>query len=179
MQAHWTTSQATIFRIHAKISKDNHHSMAIISDYLEHDVEFVHSAQRIIVDYIQSAYPGVKKLNYDSDGASQHFKNNKNILKLTYHYTDFGLPASWTFYATGHGKSAADGIGAAIKHQANRQILCSNSSSAILTPEDLYKFAWHSNEINVFYMNRTHIKHNSERYDLHVRWKQRGAEGKC
>ena len=178
MQAHWTTSQATIFTIHAKISKDNHHSMATISDYLEHGVEFVHSAQRIIVDYIQSDYPGVKKLHYDSDGAPQHFKNNKNILNLTYHYIDFGLPASWTFCATAHGKSAVDGIGAAIKHRANRQTLYSNSSSAISTPEDLYKFAWHSNEINVFYMNRTHIKHDSERYDLHVRWKQRGAEGK-
>ena len=178
MQTHWTTSQATIFTIYAKISKDNHHSMAIISDYLEHDVEFVHSAQRIIVDYIQSAYPGVKKLNYDSNGASQHFKNNKNILNLTYHYIDFGLPASWTFCATAHGKSAVDGIAAAIKHRANRQTLCSNSSAVILTSEDLYRFAWHSNGINVFYMNRTHIKHNSDRYGLHVRWKQRGAEGK-
>ena len=46
-----------------KISKDSHHSMAIISDYLEHDVESVHSAQHIIVDYIQSVYLGVKKLN--------------------------------------------------------------------------------------------------------------------
>ena len=178
MPAHWTTSQATIFAIYAKISKDNHHSMAIISDYLEHDVEFVHSTRHIIVDYIQSAYPGIKKLNYDSDGALQYFKNNKNILNPTYHYTDFGLSASWTFGATAHGKSAVDGIGAAIKHGANRQTLCSNSSSVILTPEDLYKFARHSNEINVFYMNRTHIKHNSERYGLRAGWKQYGVESK-
>ncbi|CAF1539642.1 unnamed protein product [Rotaria magnacalcarata] len=178
MQAHWATPQATIFTIHAKISKDNHHSMAIISDYLEHDVEFVHSAQRVIVDHIQSVYPGVKKLNYVSDGAPQHFKNNKNILNLSYHYTDFGLPASWTFCATAHGKSAVDGIGAAIKHRANRHTLGNNSSSVILTPEDLYKFARHSNEINVFYTNRTHIKHNTERYDLYARWNQHRVEGK-
>ncbi|CAM4790993.1 unnamed protein product [Rotaria magnacalcarata] len=178
MQAHWATPQATIFTIHAKISKDNHHSMAIISDYLEHDVEFVHSAQRVIVDHIQSVYPGVKKLNYVSDGAPQHFKNNKNILNLSYHYTDFGLPASWTFCATAHGKSAVDGIGAAIKHRANRHTLGNNSSSVILTPEDLYKFARHSNEINVFYTNRTHIKHNSERYGLYARWNQHRVEGK-
>ncbi|CAM4915347.1 unnamed protein product [Rotaria socialis] len=146
------------------------------SDYLEHDVEFVHSVQRVIVEYIQSVYPGVKKLNYVSDGAPQHFKNNKNIFNLTYHYTDFGLPASWTFCATAHGKSAVDGIGAAFKHRANRHTLCSNSSSVILTPEDLYKFARHNNEINVFYMNRTHIKHNCERYDLHDRWKQYRVE---
>ena len=152
--------------------------MAVISDYLEHDVEFVHSAQRVIVDYIQSVYPRIKKLNYVSDGAPQHFKNNKNMLNLTYHYIDFRPSASWTFCATAHRKSAVDGIGAAIKHRANRQPLCSNLSSVILTPEDLYKFARYSNEINVFYMNRAHIKHNSDRYGLHVRWKQRGAKGK-
>ena len=94
MQAHWTRAQATIFTIHIKVSKGNHHSIAIINDYLEHDVEFVPVAQNVIVDYIQSLYFGVKKLNYVCDGAPQHFKNNKNIFNLTYHYIDFEVPGS-------------------------------------------------------------------------------------
>ena len=178
MQAHWTTPQATIFTIHIKVDKDNHHSMAITSDYLEHDVEFVHAAQNIIVDYVQSLYSSVRKLNYVSDGAPQHFKNNKNILNLTYHYNDFGIPASWTFCATAHGKSAVDGIGAAIKHRANREALYGNSSCVILTPEDLYTFARQNTAINIFYVDKTRIKQNSERYRLYARWKQHGVEGK-
>ena len=63
MQARWTTPLATIFTIHAKAGKNSHYSMAIISEYLEHDVEFVHAVQNVIVDYIQTLYPGVKKLN--------------------------------------------------------------------------------------------------------------------
>ncbi|CAF2147192.1 unnamed protein product [Rotaria magnacalcarata] len=178
MQAHWTTPQATIFTIHIKVDKDNHHSMAIISDYLEHNVEFVHAAQNIIVDYVQSLYPSIKKLNYVSDGAPQHFKNNKSILNLTYHYNDFGIPASWSFCATAHGKSAVDGIGAAIKHRANKQALYANSSCTIFTPEDLYKFARQNTAINVFYMHKNRIQQNSEKYHLCSRWNQRGVEGK-
>ena len=64
MQAHWTTPLATIFIIHVKVGKNNHHhSMAIISEYLEHDVEFVHAVQNVIIDYIQTLYSGLKKLN--------------------------------------------------------------------------------------------------------------------
>ena len=63
---------------------------------------------------MQSTYSTVKQLNYVYHGAPQHFK--KNILSLTYHKVDFGLPAAWTFCATAHGKSAANEIGAAIKY---------------------------------------------------------------
>ena len=46
---------------------------------------FVHAAHSIISDYVQSAYPAAKQLNYFSDAAPQHFKNSKNILNLSYH----------------------------------------------------------------------------------------------
>ena len=64
----------------------------------------------------ESLHPSVKHFSYVSDGASQHFKNNKSILNLTYHQSDFGVPASWTFSSTAHGKGPMDGIGAAIKY---------------------------------------------------------------
>ena len=62
MQAEWTIVQATIFTIHLKINKEKHHIMVVISDYLAHDVEFVHAAQGIINRYVQSIYPTVKQL---------------------------------------------------------------------------------------------------------------------
>ena len=94
MQAHWTILRAAIFTIHIQIDKDSHYSMAIISDYLEHDVRVVHIDQNIIVDCVQSVYSVIKKISYISDGASQHFKKNKNILNLTYYSINFGIPAS-------------------------------------------------------------------------------------
>ena len=177
MQAHWTKQQATLFTIHLKVTKDIHHSMILISDYLAHDVEFVHAAQGVISDYVQSAYPAVKRLNYVSDGAPQHFKNNKNILNLTYHATDFGIPASWSFNATAHGKGAVDGIGAAVKYRATKKVLSGTADDAILTPEDLYKFAQKDSSMNVFYLNRARIKSNGEKYQLSNRWTRDRAEG--
>ena len=63
MQAHWEKQQATLFTIHLKVAKDIHPSTVMISDYLAHDVEFVHAAQGIISEYVRSAYPAVKRLS--------------------------------------------------------------------------------------------------------------------
>ena len=178
MQAHWTNPQAALFTIHLKINKDKHQSMVIISDYLVHDVEFLHAAQGIISDYVVSVYPGVKQLNYVSDGATQHFKNNKNILNLTYHQTDFGIPAVWSFSATAHGKSAVDGIGAAVKHRATKRVLNGNTADAILTPQELFRFAQQDISINVFYLSKERIKHNEKQFGLHGRWSHNKTEGK-
>ena len=103
---------------------------------------------------MESTCPIARQLNYVSDGAPQHFKNNKNILNLTYHRVDFGLPAAWTFCATAHGKSAADGIGAAIKYRATKKVLSGNMSDAILTPEHLFKFVKRDTAIDVFYLEK-------------------------
>ena len=83
-----------------------------------------------------------------SDGTRQHFESNRNILYLTYHSIDFGISASWTLCVTANGKGAVDGIGAAIKHPANREVFSSNSSCVILTSEDLYIFTRRNTTIN-------------------------------
>ncbi|CAF1544967.1 unnamed protein product [Rotaria magnacalcarata] len=176
-QAHWTNQQATLFTVHIKTAKEKHHSLIIISDYLAYDVEFVHTAQSIISDYVKSIYPTVKQLNYVSDGAPQHFKNNKSILNLTYHQVDFGIPVSWSFSATAHGKGAVDGIGAAVKYRTTRMVLSGTTSDAILTPEDLYKFTQSDSSMNVFYMNQKRIKNHCEKYQLLNRWNRDKPEG--
>ena len=68
--------------------------------------------------------------NYLSDGASQHFKDAKNM-NLTYHKTDFNISTSWTFSATSHGKGPVDGIGAAVKSRATRHILTAAPEKSI------------------------------------------------
>ncbi len=104
-QAHYNTFQATIFTINIHVTNNTHHAVAIISDCLDHDVRFVHAAQKIITQFVRDNYPDVTHLNYVTDGASQHFKSNKSILNLTYHNRDFGIAASWTFASTAHGRS--------------------------------------------------------------------------
>ena len=47
-QAHYNSAQATIYTINIHVTNKTHHAMAIISDCLDHDVKFVHAAQKII-----------------------------------------------------------------------------------------------------------------------------------
>mgnify|MGYP006892809014 CR=1 FL=1 len=74
-----------------------------------------------------------------SDGASAHFKNNGTIFNLMHHKADFGLEACWTFTATGHGKSAGDGIGALLKSTARRSTLSKNI--LLSTAKDFFEFS--------------------------------------
>lgn len=74
-----------------------------------------------------------------SDGASAHFKNNINMFNLIHHKTDFDFEACWTFTATGHGKSAGDGIGAALKSTARRATLSKNIR--LSTAKDFFEFS--------------------------------------
>jgi hypothetical protein len=74
-----------------------------------------------------------------SDGASGHFKNNANIFNLIHHKIDFELEACWTFTATGHGKSAGDGIGATLKSTARHATLSKNI--LLSTAKDFFEFS--------------------------------------
>jgi hypothetical protein len=44
-----------------------------------------------------------KKNVYFSDGSPAQYKNRRNLLKITCHNEDFGVPAEWHFFATSHG----------------------------------------------------------------------------
>jgi hypothetical protein len=176
-QAHWTTPQATIFTVHITVDKTTHHSHPFVSDHLDHNVDFVHAAQGVIVQFIRHRYSTVKRVNYITDGAPQHFKSNKSMLSFTHHESDFGIPAAWTFSATAHGKGPVDEIGAALKYRATRRVLSGRRTDAILTPQELYQFASTDTKINVFYLSRQDIKQNSESMDLNKRLTQKAVKG--
>jgi hypothetical protein len=83
---------------------------------------------------------------------------------LIHHKDDFNIGASWTFSASGHGKSACDGIGATVKSTGTRSAL--TSGKVFLSVEDFYNFTKKSNDdaarmnntaeppINVFYLKK-------------------------
>ena len=94
-----------------------------------------------------------------------------------YHESDFEIPAAWTLSAIAHGKGPVDGIGAALKYRATRRVLSVRREDAILTPQELYQFAWTDTKINVFYLSRQDIKQNSESMNLSKRLTQKAVKG--
>ena len=72
-------------------------SMCIINDCLTHDKVTVASFQRLVIPYLTSQYPNIKKIIYFSDGSLAQYKNKKNFLNLCHHKDDFKLNAECLF----------------------------------------------------------------------------------
>ena len=96
--------------------------------------------QRILTNYIKEKFPQILNLEYFSDGCSGQYKNLKNFLNLTYHFHDFNLNASWSFFATSHGKSPCDGVGGMIKRKLTQASLMRPTENQILSAEAVFEF---------------------------------------
>ena len=68
--------------------------------------------QKEPIAYLKSHYPQLTQVEFFSNECGAQYKN---FLNLTYHQSDFGIKASWSIFATTHGKSPWDGIGGSVK----------------------------------------------------------------
>lgn len=117
-------------------------SICVISDDLNHDVPMVFKTQEVILSYIKSSLPHtVRNIEYFTDGCSAQYKNCKNFLNLCYHEQDFfGWTAKWSFFATSHGKSPCDGIGAVVKRLTTKASLQRPLAEQITSAAKMYDF---------------------------------------
>jgi hypothetical protein len=121
---HWNNTQATIhpFVIYFKqlgALNTEHENLVMISDYLKHDCIFLHTYQRHLMEFIVNTFESpLKEIVYFSDGSAVQYKNIKNLLNITCHNEDFGVPAEWHFFATSHEKRACVGVGGTLKRLA-------------------------------------------------------------
>lgn len=129
---HWRNREISIFTCVATTSKSTL-SFAVISDDMRHDSAHAQLATRCIESWIEDNVQLFAQVTYVSDGAASHFKNRFQLYELG--RSDYRR--KWLFSATGHGKSACDGIGGVIKHLAALYNLRASPSTAVLSAEDL------------------------------------------
>jgi hypothetical protein len=92
--------------------------------------------------FIQNTFnSSLKKMVYFSDGSVAQYKKEKNLLNITCHNEDFGIPAAWYFFATSHGKSACDGVGGTLKRLAAKASLQQPYNDQIMALHQLYEWA--------------------------------------
>ena len=110
--------------------KQNHQltekSFCFSSDVVEHDTSFVWKLKQKLTEYIRNNFPNIKFIEYFSDGCAGQYKN---FLNLTHHQLDFNLAASWSFFASSHGKSPCDGIGEVVKRKLSHDSLTRDNKS--------------------------------------------------
>ena len=112
-------------------------SLCFISEDLSHDTSFVYAMQKELPAYLKSHYPQLTQVEYFSDGCGAQ---NKNFLNLAYHQSDFGIKASWSFFASSHGKSSCDGIGGSVNRKLNNASLAASASEKILFIEAVFNY---------------------------------------
>ncbi|KAM7292195.1 uncharacterized protein ISCGN_025437 [Ixodes scapularis] len=111
---HWHKRQISVFTCVASTSQGLK-CFGVVCEDLCHDTAHAVLALRCIEDWLENNIPVYTSLTYISDGAPAHFKNRFQL----YEFQRAGLPkVKWVFSASGHGKSACDGVGGLLKHQA-------------------------------------------------------------
>ena len=140
---HWSRPYCTLHPV-VLYYKQNaellNRSFCFLSDDLEHDTNFVFEVQRRLTSIIKIELPSITKVEYFSDGCAAQYKNYKNMMNLCSHKDDFGLDATWSFFATSHGKSSCDGIGGTVKRLTSRASLQRPSSDQILDVTKMLEF---------------------------------------
>ncbi len=115
---HWNNQQCSLHPvvIYYKHNGDlQHRSYCVTSEDLKHDVAFVHSVIKVVLEDLKGKCPNVKHIEYFSDGCAQQYKNRSIFINLCHYKKDFKLDAVWNFFATTHGKQPCDGIGGTVK----------------------------------------------------------------
>lgn len=95
-------------------------SFCTASEELSHEAPSIWAHLDPVWKLIKKTVPGARILHVQSDGPSSQYKNKTNFWLFEQHCKKMGLHiATWNFTCPGHGKSIADGIGAAVKTLCN------------------------------------------------------------
>jgi len=115
---HWTHQSCTVHPVvcYYKSSSNelNHLNLCFLSEELQHDTTMVYLIQEKTMQIIKDIVPNLNNVEYFSDGCAAQYKN-KSFYNLCMQKQDFGVEATWLFFATSHGKSPCDGIGGTVK----------------------------------------------------------------
>lgn len=135
---HWNKDQISIFTAVCYYENDKTMSFAVVSDDRKHDSAHAVMAINLIIKNIQQSFAveTFEEIIMISDGAASHFKNRYQFQELM----NSKINKRWLFSATGHGKSACDGIGGLLKHYASTHNLTIENMNFIRNAEE---FACH------------------------------------
>jgi hypothetical protein len=105
-------------------SENNPISFATLSDDMRKTASAVAAHLDSIIEEITNSYHSRRKLFIFSDSPSSQYRNKNTIRMLCHLCTKFNFSHGfeWLYTEKGHGKSCADGVGAAIKRQADSYV---------------------------------------------------------
>lgn len=158
--------QISIFtvRVHTK-TKD--YSYIIVSDAEKQSKYEVFAYFQKILELVKENHPNIRHAIIFTDGCAQQFKNRFNFLNMLHSQSDFGVTIEWHFFATSHGKSAADGLGGSIKRNVHHHVI--SGDNQVYSAKDFVEVALKFvDKMIVFEMTQEEITRRSS--FLKTRW---------
>lgn len=112
-------------------------SYATLSDSLRHDERAVWAHLEPILGELRETFPQITTLHIQSDGPVTQYRNKNNFYLLsTVPFLSGFTKVTWNYSEKSHGKGAPDGIGGAIKREADRFV---QRGGELQTPQQLYE----------------------------------------
>jgi hypothetical protein len=143
-------------------------SFCAISNDVRHDTNTYYAFQCRLMEWVGANCKRIQNISYVTDGCAAQYKNHKNFMNLLHHKSDFGISAQHHFFASGHGKSACDGIGGTVKRLARQASL---SGKSIKTAIDFSEFVEQNmKSIIPFYVSSEQIETIIETHCLEERY---------
>ena len=141
---HWENKRAILhpFVAYHRLADGTieHSNICVVNDTREHTTTTVYAFLNVIIPYLRTQFPEMKRIHYFTDGCAGQYKNKSNFINLCHHEEDFGLEGEWNFFATSHRKSACDGIGGTVKRLLTKASLQRPYTNRILTTEAIMEF---------------------------------------
>ena len=104
---------------------------------------------KTLVPKIKQVVPNVKMIHYLSDSPTSQYRNANIFNIISLHEKIFGIPATWQYFESGHGKGPCDGVGGAIKRGADQAV---KKGNLIQTARDFYKWGVANEDSAVVYL---------------------------
>jgi hypothetical protein len=164
----------SIFTARAYVGKQAEYSFAIVSDNTKQSKHEVFASLKYIISQLKSRHSNLSHATIFSDGCGGQFKNRYQFKNLLYSLEDYGVTVELVFFATGHGKSPCDGIGAAVKRNVRYNVLSENFN--VRNAHDFVQCAnTFVKKIHVYELRQDEIDQHKEL--LKVRWDEVKVKG--
>ena len=144
--AYYSKEQVTIHPSVVHFNKANpaeassllsHKSFVIVSDETSHTSGTIFAMIKELVPKIKELVPSLETIHYLSDSPTSQYRNANMFNITSLHKQLFDVSATWQYFESGHGKGPCDGVGGAIKRNAD---LAVKKGKLIRTAREFYNW---------------------------------------
>lgn len=156
--AYWNASQVTLHPIVIYFRGINgnleHRSYVAVSNSLVHASSTVITILDRLFSMELLELQNVQHIHYWTDSPTSQYRNRYIFDLILRHTERYGIPATWNYFESGHGKGPCDGVGGTVKRLADQAVNAQKAN--IQDAEDFFAWAQSSNirSIKFFFVQK-------------------------